>query len=317
MISDFIAIDFETAYPGKAPPPCSLGVTVVKNSVILSSTNFYINPETPISPLCQNVHGISNQMVKNCPTFPHIWETLHPLVAEYPIIAHNAVFDIGVLLEAASRYKIIVPRLHIYDTMLLSKKHVGAEKNNLPFMCKYFGIDCRNHHKSSDDSEMCARLFLELQARYGELEEFEMPLPAEAITVCPDEYDWDDFESETQETQTHHFFSSQPAEYVEADVKYDDPEGFSFAGKVFVLTGQIGDYDRSKLVEMICLRGGEVRSSISKKVDYLIVGYEDRNIVSDSERAKSTKIIKAEQLREAGGKIKILPDEFFLEVIGK
>lgn len=51
-------------------------------------------------------------------------------------------------------------------------------------------------------------------------------------------------------------------------------EGHAFAGKVFVLTGALENYTRDEASSLIRKRGGKVTSSVSKKVDFLLVGDE-------------------------------------------
>lgn len=312
MISDFIAIDFETSLP-KWTHPCSLGITIVKNSFVVSVSNYYINPECAISPITSRIHGIHNDLVQGCPTFPQIWDELKPLFS-YPIVAHNACVEWTALTTTLERYHLDAPPLQFYDTLPMSQKLQDLQSHKLNRVCEYFGLPVLNHHSSGDDSEMCARIFLALQARGIEPETYTPSLP------CDDCYS---FESEDSD-----FIVSSPAptkgwhpmsepDLVEADVTYDVVTDFQFNGKNFVLTGQIGDYSRSTLKQMIVSRGGYVKSSVTKKTDYLVVGFEDRNLVIDPHAAKSSKIVAAENLRDAGAKIKIIPDEFFLEILEK
>ncbi len=303
---NFVALDFETATTGKYPLPCSLGITFVYNGLIRATTSFYIDPETAVAPNLQKIHGISTDMVQGGNTFPDVWKIILPFISDYPIVAHNAFFDINILVNTAHRYHLEVPLLKIFDTMLLCKNHFNMQKYNLPFACAYFELCCKNHHSCGDDSEMCARLFLELQKRLESIEEYKFPeskAAEEKLGFSP----MIDYQNVLEKDEM----------LTEAIVSYDDPDGFSIVGKTFVVTGQIGNYSRSELIELIISLGGIVKTAVSKKTDYLIVGYEDVSLVIDPQKAKSSKIVKAEEIRGNGGKIKILPDEFFLAYISK
>lgn len=310
MIENFIALDFETAIPGKSPPPCSMGITLVENSIIVSSSNYFINPEVPINHYCQKIHGITDDMVKDAPVFADVWKSVSHLFSKYPVVIHNAAFDVSVLAGALMREQIEMPKIAVYDTMLISKNLVKTEKYSLPYMCEYFKIPIYNHHSSGDDSEMCANLFIRLQEEYNE----------DDITKCQYIYnnqycsnDCDDCR-ETNDNRTEHYrkYIDEKSNYVVTDVCYDTPLDFEFNGKSFVLTGKIGDFDRAEIKIEITNRGGVVKGAVSRTTDYLIVGMEDLHAVSDKQTGKSRKIKEAEVLRENGKRVKIISADFFL-----
>lgn len=318
MIENFLALDFETACPGKYPPPCSLGVTIVENSAVVSSANFYICPEVPIDPCCQKIHGISNEIVKGCPSFADVWETLSHLFKKYPVVViHNAAFDLMVLEGSLNKIGVPMPDFTVYDTMLLSRSRVNSKKYSLPVMCDYFGIPMLGHHNSGSDSEMCARLFLALQHSFDDLNSFSFTSKNSHSAPAMSVSDFDDFEDDEDFVS----FSCQPKytssdpDYIMVDILYDDPIDFSFENKSFVLTGKIGNYERPQLSKIIESHGGIIKTAISKKIDYLIVGLEDLHIVSDNKTGKSTKIKEAEKLRDAGVPIQILSADFLLSFL--
>ena len=51
-------------------------------------------------------------------------------------------------------------------------------------------------------------------------------------------------------------------------------ENENFKGKIFVLTGTLEKYTRSKAEEIIEKLGGRVSASVSKKTDYVLAGEE-------------------------------------------
>jgi DNA ligase (NAD+) len=56
--------------------------------------------------------------------------------------------------------------------------------------------------------------------------------------------------------------------------KSSAPVDDSFAGKLFVLTGTLAEYNRDEARAAIENRGGRVTSSVSKKTDYVVAGTE-------------------------------------------
>lgn len=312
---DFISIDFETACAASSPPPCALGITIVKNGAVYKSINYYINPETEITPQCIRIHGIRNKTVVGCPTFPEIWNEVRELFSDNPLVAHNMEFDHRVLCGSLNRYGLEIPKLRLYDTFSICNSCFPDEKTSLVSMCKRFDLEVNGHHSASSDSEMCARLFLCLQTDFADHISLFIPSVSK-IHPIDSLHDLNHLLNDLEEWEiSNSSFSTQEPDYAKANIAYDDEDGLSFEGKTFVLTGKIGEYERTELKNLISNLGGYVKSSVSKKTDYLVVGYEDKNVVSDPDNAKSLKILKAEDLRSKGEKIRIISDVAFLSAL--
>ena len=56
-----------------------------------------VNPESPISPGAQRVHGITAEQVATAPTFATIEPQLRDLLHGRPVAIYNAEFDTGIL----------------------------------------------------------------------------------------------------------------------------------------------------------------------------------------------------------------------------
>jgi NAD-dependent DNA ligase len=87
----------------------------------------------------------------------------------------------------------------------------------------------------------------------------------------------------------------------------------SFEGKNFVITGVMAFGPRKHCQELIVDRGGLIYGSISKKVDYLVIG----SVGNDQWRHASygTKILKAVELRESGAPIGIVSEDHWQKAI--
>lgn len=77
------------------------------------------------------------------------------------------------------------------------------------------------------------------------------------------------------------------------------PKGRLFHGKVFVFTGKLERFSRSKGEEIVEQQGGRASGSVSKKTDYLVAG-----------PGAGSKLTKAEQLG-----VKVLDEEGFLQLL--
>ena len=67
------------------------------------------------------IHGISEKDVENEPHFDKIYDKLKEDFNNYPILAHNASFDISVLRHCLEQYSIKFPTTSYSCTYQISK----------------------------------------------------------------------------------------------------------------------------------------------------------------------------------------------------
>jgi DNA polymerase III subunit epsilon len=141
------------------------------------SFHYYVNPERDVPAEAQAIHGISTDQLKDKPLFAEIADELLAFIGDAPLVAHNAMFDLGFLnaeLERAG--KSLVPRDRLVDTLLLARRRHPGGSNRLDDLCTRYGIDNsrRTKHGALLDAELLAEVYLELvgarQARLGLVE---------------------------------------------------------------------------------------------------------------------------------------------------
>lgn len=325
---DFIALDFETAN-NKNDRACSVGLTIVHNSQITLSTEYLINPETRIDQRNTAIHGITNSMVANSPTFKQLWLdlALERQFSHFPIIAHGAHFDFSVLQKMAKHYKLNMPVLTVYCTQQLWKRNYNDRcGSSLASICACIGYDIHGHHGAGADSRAAAEVMLHLlKDESTEIFPVIPASPSSDYVRSPDGADLSagvviEFEvsvSDHDNMGPDDYLSPDdlPPILAEAKTTYDDDCPILFEERIFVLTGDFGTVGKTGLTSYIEERGGLVKSAVSRKTDYVIVGYQDLGVVVDTEGAKSTKVIKAEALRSEGSKVRIISDERFFELM--
>ena len=179
MLSDFIAIDFETANQ-QPSSVCSVGVVMVRNRQIVDSFYSLIQPEPNYySYFCQRVHGITQAETDDAPVFSMVWEQLEKRIAEVffseqehddvryqiaslPFVAHNARFDEGCLKAVFRVYQMEYPDYRFYDTLTASRRQFGLSLPNhqLHTVAAACGYDLQNHHHALADAEACTAIAL-------------------------------------------------------------------------------------------------------------------------------------------------------------
>ena len=164
--ANFTAIDFETANR-RPDSACQLGAVVVRDGEIVDQRMWMIRPD-PFFFSAGNIriHGIRPADVDNEPDFAALWDELRPYVTDDCLIAHNAGFDINVLVSCLKRHRLDVPELQFNCTRLIAKlAWPSRPRYGLKPLSNWLGVEFK-HHDALEDSIACARLL----ARGGNLE---------------------------------------------------------------------------------------------------------------------------------------------------
>lgn len=154
---DFLAFDFETANHNKSSV-CALGIVVVENGSIAHEKHYYINPEEEFEDFNIHIHKITEDMVKDAPTFPKVWEEVKPLFCKYPLVAHNMKSaDMAMLRAACNKNEIPLPKFkELYDTMVIAQDNLALKNNKLKTVADYFHISLEDHHDPLCDARATA-----------------------------------------------------------------------------------------------------------------------------------------------------------------
>jgi DNA polymerase-3 subunit epsilon len=125
----------------------------------------YLNPERDVPAEAFAVHGLSAEFLKDKPLFAEIVEELVEFIADAPLVAHNAMFDLGFLNAELDRAgKTLVARERLIDTLLLARRKHPGGPNSLDHLCTRYGIDNarRTKHGALLDAEILAEVYVEL-----------------------------------------------------------------------------------------------------------------------------------------------------------
>ena len=76
------------------------------------------------------------------------------------LVAHNAVFDLGVLKKCLDYYEIDwKPYARYLCTVQMGRRILPGMSHKLNTLCDYYGI-ALNHHQAESDSHACAEILL-------------------------------------------------------------------------------------------------------------------------------------------------------------
>lgn len=134
----------------------------------------YINPEVKVEQGAVQVHGITNEFLKDKPLFKEIIQELIDFISGAELIIHNAEFDVGFLnheFKLAKYTKKIEQLCRVIDTLTLARKKHPGQRNSLDALCKRYNVDNsnRNLHGALLDAELLALVYLALTGGQGSL----------------------------------------------------------------------------------------------------------------------------------------------------
>ncbi|MBM3527554.1 MAG: DNA polymerase III subunit epsilon [Alphaproteobacteria bacterium] len=163
-----IVIDTETTGldPAQGHRLVEVGCVELINRIPSGNTfHRYINPERDIPAEVVEIHGIDNARVKDEAVFSAIAEEFVAFLGDAPLVAHNALFDLGFInaeLERAGR--VPVRRDRLVDTLMLARRKHPGGSNRLDDLCVRYKIDNsrRTKHGALLDAELLAEVYVEL-----------------------------------------------------------------------------------------------------------------------------------------------------------
>jgi DNA polymerase-3 subunit epsilon len=138
----------------------------------------YLNPQRDVPDQAFQVHGLSADFLKDKPLFSDVCEELLAFIGDAPLVAHNAMFDLGFINAELERCKkALLQRDRLVDTLMLARRRYPAGPNSLDHLCTRFSIDAsrRTKHGALLDAELLAEVYVELtgkrQARLSLIDE--------------------------------------------------------------------------------------------------------------------------------------------------
>ena len=304
---NFVALDFETANE-KRESACALGITLVRHGAISETTYRLIRPlEMRFSQWNTRIHRITADKVANSPTIGEIWPDVSRLIENELIVAHNASFDMSVLRHSLHAAGLAVPRLSYLCSLQLARKawpHLAS--HSLDFLSEIHGLELEHHHAGSD-SRAAGELLL-LAARSNSID---CPrVLADSLNVSIGEISSNDDWIPS---------SAVGLRRAVAGIEITLPDGYDvsqhpFYEKSVVVTGTLKMFRREEAHHVVEILGGQPKTSVSKKTNYLVTGVHDLRQLAAGTNT-SSKLRKARELREKGIDVRIITDQEFTELV--
>ena len=124
-----------------------------------------INPKRKVSQEAVNVHGFTEDFLKDKQTFNEIADEFLEFIKGKKIIIHNAPFDIGFLNnELKYLKKNLIDNNSVIDSLEVARNKFPGTSNSLDALCKKFSIDLskRTKHNALLDCELLREVYINL-----------------------------------------------------------------------------------------------------------------------------------------------------------
>ena len=126
-----------------------------------------INPEQHIRKSSIAVHGITEEDVKDAPTETEVMPMILDFIGDYPIVAHNAIFDYSFINEASIRQTgKPITNARIDSQMMFKEVYPELESCGLESLMTKFNVDFSTRHRAMADTEGLAKAYPELKKLY-------------------------------------------------------------------------------------------------------------------------------------------------------
>ena len=296
-----LTFDVETANMMDIGSICAVGWVLLENDRIVSKGYTLINPHIQFSKKNISIHGITAADVSGAPSFSDYWtQELRDLMSSSLVIAHSGNFDMSALEQALYNAGLPDPGIDYMDSLPVAKYYIDSESYSLNVLADLADFTF-HHHNAGEDAEALAHVLLFMVKESG-MDDLPSLLLRSHIA--------------SQSTLSNNFvpkkikassFKKHPGRCT------DDVEaiGSALCGLRFCITGDFPGYEREDVERLILEQGGKATGSVSGLTDYLILGEFENPSVMTVKHSKALKLI------EAGGKIKIISPQQFLDMLGK
>ncbi len=161
----FAVVDVETTglSAGNGDRIVEIAVVAVTKTTVQLVFESLVNPERPVGEFTSSITQITDDMVKDKPTFAEIADDVLAALAGRVFVAHNVSFDWGFVsreLRQARGVTLEGPRLCTVD---LTRRYVkGLKRKNLDSVTQYFGVEIDERHRAAGDALATARVLQRL-----------------------------------------------------------------------------------------------------------------------------------------------------------
>ena len=139
------------------------GIKVDKNGKV-QHYHSLVNPLIPIPEETIKYHQLTNDKLRDQPTLKKPLREFLDFFENKPLLAHNAIYDVGFLIKGMHEFNFSAGLSDIYDSCrfarsLYKKKKQSPENYKLSTLAKYYGVNFE-HHQALQDAYTALKVFI-------------------------------------------------------------------------------------------------------------------------------------------------------------
>ena len=289
---EYIVFDIETTgLDSKFDEIIEIGAIKVKSGCVVDEFNSLIKPRQKISKFITDLTGITNEMVAYSPNIEEVLPKFLNYVESYALVGHNVNFDINFVYDWTLFLGLSPLKNDFVDTLRLGRRLLPElSHHRLSDLADYFDINTDGSHRALKDVYMTNDVYDNFKKivieKYKNVENFKNEIKKYSNGI-------------------------RAADIVTTNTEFD--ESNILFDKNVAITGTLERMQRKEAMQVIADLGGHCQDAVNRETNYLILGNNDYNSVLKGK--KSSKLIKAENLKLNGQDIEILSENVFYDII--
>lgn len=307
---NFLAIDVETANRTRGSV-CSIGYAVVRDGVRIEAGQWLCRPPEEVNyfdGFNVALHGISAADVESQPYFQARLGQLIEKVADQPVVAHNAAFDVGALRVACDLDDTVWPTLDYGCSLVWSRRLLDLISYSLPYVAGALGVRLDAHHNAAADAAATADITIALAQR--ESLQTVSDLAAHAMTRLGHltSMDW----SGCRALPSPSGGGGRP---IPTDANPDADPNNPLFGQVMAFTGALMTMTRQEAFDRVAQVGAIAKNGVTAKTTRLVIG--DGFAGTTPDEFCTGKAAAACHWRDKGKPIEVLTEPEFLSYLSE
>ncbi len=141
-----------------------------ENGEVVETYGKLVNPGMPIPEESTRITGISDDDVKDAPSFAEIADEVHSRLQGVGIVAYNLSFDRGFLRNELERCDLSWPdEAPTFDPLIFARQFFkDKRRKNLGAICELLGIELKEAHRATNDATVTGHVLYAFADRLPE-----------------------------------------------------------------------------------------------------------------------------------------------------
>ncbi len=156
----YAIVDIETTGSWSASTGITEIAIVIHDGVqVIDSFQSLINPGSPVLPFVTRLTGITNEMLRDAPSFPEVAKKVWEMTDDCVFVAHSVNFDYSYIHRAFKELGADFRRKKLCTVRLSRKIFPGYSSYSLGNICSSLGITFNDRHRAMGDVLATVKLF--------------------------------------------------------------------------------------------------------------------------------------------------------------